>query len=299
MEHAYHGHTLAVLHASPYKFRKSGEPFDTTATVIPCPDSYRKKNMNALDHVKQACSTQDVCAMIVEGGMSVAGVHFPDLTECAAVVRQSGGVWIADEVQTGFGRLGTCMWAFQYRDPDFVPDMVTIGKPFGNGMPLAAVVTTEKVAKAFEKCHVEYFNTFAGNPVCAAAGLAMLDVLEAEHLQHHAMVTGKYLADRFIKAHLPIVGDVRGSGLFIGIELVRDDGEPATQETSFICSQLKSVHHILTSVDGPSDNVLVIKPPLAFSKKDSDVFVDCFVHVVAIDLPVNAEKIKLQERTPT
>lgn len=169
------------------------------------------------------------------------------------------------------------------------PDIVTLGKPFGNGMPLAATVTTRKVARAFEKCGIEYFNTFGGNPVCAAAGVAVLDVLEKENLQQHAFKVGTYLKQQFelLQQKIELIGDVRGSGLFLGVELVRDRStlEPATAEASFICSILKSKYHILTSIDGPYNNVIVIKPPMVFSKKNSDDFIACFEQAVLVDLP--------------
>jgi len=221
-------------------------------------------------------------------------------------VRAAGGLYIADEVQTGFGRLGSCQWAFEYNnnadhtfEEDAIPDIVTLGKPVGNGMPLAAVVTTAKVAQAFDDCGVEYFNTFAGNPVCAAAGLAMLHVLETEQLQQQALEIGQYLKDRFQALQgVDLIGQVRGSGLFLGVELIRpaeaadhqnskapQDQIPATAETHFICSILRTKYHILTSIDGIHDNVFVIKPPMVFSKADADYFVESFRQAALEDLP--------------
>lgn len=225
-------------------------------------------------------------------------------------MHRSGGLYIADEVQTGFGRLGKCMWAFQHsidedQDPmnEVVPDIVTVGKPFGNGLPLAAVVTTRKIASSFESLGVEYFNTFAGSPVCAAAGLAMLHVLRSEELQLNALVVGKYLQDRFreIQSRQTLIGDIRGCGLFLGIELVRDreTKEPATAETSFVCSTLKEKYQVLTSVDGYYENVIVVKPPMCFSKADADLFVSCFEKVLVDDLPSAAKDLAKMKRTPT
>ena len=203
-------------------------------------------------------------------------------------VRKAGGVFIADEVQTGFGRLGSSFWAFEQGDHGVVPDIMTIGKPFGNGMSLGAVVMTRAVADHFDSMGVEYFNTFGGSPVAAAAGLAVLDVLEDQNLQEHALVMGKYLKDSFwqvqkerwklLEQQNVCIGDIRGSGLFLGIELVRDreTKEPATIETSFICTILKQKYSILTSIDGLHENVLVVKPPLVFSKADADYFVESF-----------------------
>ena len=148
------------------------------------------------------------------------------------------------------------MWAFQYANEDggdngdeIVPDIVTVGKPFGNSMPLAAVITTEKVAAAFESLGVEYFNTFAGSPVCCAAGLSMLDVLSKERLQENAWEVGNYLVDLFkeVQSRNGWIGDIRGSGLFLGVELVRDGQtlEPATKETSYVCRYAFQCHTLL------------------------------------------------------
>lgn len=168
-------------------------------------------------------------------------------------------------------------------------------------MPLAAVVTTRAVAERFEAAGVEYFNTFAGNPVCAAAGLAVLDELETNGLQQHALRVGTYLRNQLeeLQRSVPLIGDVRGSGLFLGVELVqnRQTKQPATAETSFICSVLKSKYHILTSIDGPADNVLVIKPPMVFSRKDADYLVKCFGLASTVDLA--ATDLTRLERTPT
>ena len=263
----------------------------------------------------QACNyytntrKEKVGAFIVESGMSVAGVILPPptyLQQCIDAVHDAGGVFIADEVQTGFGRLGSCFWAFEHlhspTDTPVVPDIVTMGKPFGNGMPLAAVVTSRKIAHAFESKGVEYFNTFGGNPVCAAAGLAVLDVIESEKLQERAYTVGSYLKSRFIdlQSRLDIIGDVRGSGLFLGVELVRnrETKEPASEETSFLCTTLKEKYSILTSIDGFHENVLVIKPPMCFSRADADEFVHSFERAVSDDLQAVADVTSIP-KTPT
>ena len=267
--------------------------------------------------VKEACEHyqqkgEKVRAFIIEGGMSVAGVVLPPpgyLQACANAVHQAGGLYIADEVQTGFGRLGSCFWAFQYQHPGteekeqtVVPDIVTMGKPFGNGMPLAAVVSSRKVAAAFEDCGVEYFNTFGGNPVCAAAGLAVLDVIEKEQLQQHALEVGTYLKDEFTKLQQRTghIGDVRGSGLFIGVEIVqsRDSLLPAAAVTSWLCSILKTKYRILTSIDGPHNNVLVVKPPMVFSRADANQFVSFVEQALTKDLSA-AGKLDDVSQTPT
>ena len=326
VDHAYHGHTLEVLDVSPYKHHQGKEVIcPRHVHIVPYPDSYRGKHSllskeqdveqvttKYVSYVESACHNivsngDSASAFILEGGMSVAGVILPPqsyLEKCALAVRDAGGLYIADEVQTGFGRLGSCMWAFQYGDGDsIVPDIVTVGKPFGNGMPLAAVVTTRQIASSFEALGVEYFNTFGGNPVCCAAGLAMLEVLSSERLQENALNVGNYMRDKLreLQSRHQLIGDIRGSGLFLGIELVRDRStlDPATTETSFISSLLKQKYKVLTSVDGFYENVIVVKPPMCFSEVDVDEFVSCFEKVLVDDLPAASNKLAQMERTPT
>ena len=367
---AYHGHTLATLRVSPYKYETSEEftlqqapsaadaassspssskcrprsTPDPSIYQVPCPDTYRGEYRDQstagaqyAKYVQDAChhyqsQGESVGAFLLEGGMSVAGVILPPpeyVRKSVEAVRQAGGVYIADEVQTGFGRLGSCRWAFEYHGDTttttcnhknnnnnnnnnnnvVVPDIVTVGKPFGNGMPLGAVITSPQIAAAFESMGVEYFNTFGGNPVCAAAGLAMLDVLEQEQLQSHALNMGHYLQSKFRELQQnnkggngldSIIGHVRGSGLFLGIELVRSQTtlEPATRETSFICTTLKEKYHVLSSIDGLHDNVLVVKPPMVFSKEDADYFVQSFEQAVG-DLRKLGDGIEKISKTPT
>jgi 4-aminobutyrate aminotransferase-like enzyme len=243
--------------------------------------------------------------------LSVAGVKLPPTgyIDCiASCVRACGGLFIADEVQTGFGRLGSCMWAFQYNSnspkgeiPSFVPDIVTVGKPFGNGMPLAAVIATRDVSDAFDTMEVEYFNTFGGNPVSAAAGLAMLDVLHDENLQQNAHAVGAYIMRRLrtLQNKIDLIGDVRGAGLFIGIELVKNrvSKEPASKEASYLCTILKTKYQIMSSLDGPFANVFVIKPPMVFTDEDADFFIESFQRAILDDLPI-VELTKVSH-TPT
>jgi len=178
-----------------------------------------------------------------------------------------------------------------------------VGKPFGCGMPLAAVITTNEIASSFEATGVEYFNTFAGSPVCTAAGLSMLHVLSNENLQENAANVGANLVQllRELQSKCELIGDIRGSGLFLGVELVRDKStlEPATTETSFICSVLKDKYKILTSIDGPHDNVIVIKPPMVFSKDDALLFVSSLEKALMEDLPSSKDCLEELGKTPT
>jgi len=167
------------------------------------------------------------------------------------------------------------MWAHELQG--VTPDIVTMGKPIGNGHPMAAVVTTEAIAASFAN-GMEYFNTFGGNPVSAEIGLAVLDVIRDERLMHHCRVVGDRLMDgaRVLAGKHAIIGDVRGYGLFNGIELVRDREtlEPAARELDFVIAEMKREHRILLSSEGPHHNVLKVKPPAPFSVEDCDRFLN-------------------------
>ena len=296
LEHAYHGHTNGLIDISPYKFDGPGgtgrKPW---VHVAPIADDYRGPHRrNEPDRGrKYAAHVADLiatgvrpAAFIAESLPSVGGqIVFPDgyLPAVYQHVRAAGGVCIADEVQVGFGRLGTHFWGFSSQHA--VPDIVVFGKPIGNAFPLAAVVTTAPIAAAFDN-GMEFFSTFGGNPVACAAGLAVLDVLEEERLPENARRVGDYLLDRLngLKTAHQLVGDVRGMGLFLGVELVKDRNtlEPAAAEASYAVNRLRD-HGILTGVDGPYHNVIKIRPPLCFSERDADLFVDTLAGILAED----------------
>ena len=217
-----------------------------------------------------------LAAYLTETLPSVAGqIVFPPgyLAAAYRYVRAAGGLCIADEVQTGFGRLGTHFWGFEMQGVG--PDIVVLGKPIGNAFPLAAVITTPEIAASFDN-GMEFFSTFGGNPVACAVGLAVLDVLEEERLQERALRVGQHLAGglRGLMDRHPPIGDVRGSGLFLGVELVRDrlTREPAPQEAGYVVNRLRECG-ILTGTDGPHHNVLKLRPPLIFGEADADLFV--------------------------
>jgi 4-aminobutyrate aminotransferase-like enzyme len=230
------------------------------------------------DHVQQAVAQiqaqgRNVAAFICESLLGCGGqIVFPDGYMDAAFrhVRAAGGVCIADEVQVGFGRVGSHFWGFQTQG--VVPDIVTMGKPAGNGHPLAVVATTPEIADRFAN-GMEYFNTFGGNPVSCAIGLAVLDVIEQEALQANALDVGAYLMAglRDLQRRHPLIGDVRGLGLYIGVELVLDPEtmEPAGDHASYISNRMRD-YGVLISTDGPFHNVLKLKPPIIFSRSDAD-----------------------------
>lgn len=287
IERAYHGHTSAMIEISPYKFsRAGGNGKPAHVHVLSCPDGYRGKYSYADDQYgqKYVADAQQQIADVVQSGRSIAGFFAEPLQGCGGQislpkgylsgvfeeVRAHGGVCITDEVQVGFGRLGSSFWGFQQQS--VIPDIVTMGKPIGNGHPLAAVVTTREIANAFNN-GMEYFNTFGGNPVSSAVGLAVLDVIEKEGLQQHAFEIGTYLLDnlRELQQRYPVIGDVRGSGLFLGIELVeaKDPAKPATELAHRFVERMKE-RRILLSFDGPDNNVIKFKPPMVFNRADAE-----------------------------
>jgi len=285
---AYHGHTAGLIDISPYKFMGrggSGQP-QPWVHVVPMPDGYRgvhrgddrKTGVAYGDDVGQVIARTDapIAAFLVESLLSCGGQIVPPpgyLDAAFRHVRAAGGVCIADEVQTGFGRVGTHFWAFELQD--VVPDIVVLGKPMGNGHPMGAVVTTRSIAQSFET-GMEFFSTFGGNPVSCAIGLAVLDVIEEEGLQRHALAVGTRLRAglKSLMADRPLIGDVRGEGLFIGVELVRDRAtrEPATAEATALVNRLRD-RGVLLSTDGPDANVLKIKPPMVITADDVDMVV--------------------------
>ncbi|KAM3590349.1 uncharacterized protein V6R79_007934 [Siganus canaliculatus] len=300
LDNAYHGHVTSLIDISPYKFHQlSDAPQNQFVHVAPSPDVYRGKYR--ADHHDPATAYADevkdmidgvhekggkIAAFIAESLQSCGGQVIPPagyFQQVAKHVRQAGGVFIADEVQVGFGRVGTHFWAFQLQGEDFVPDIVTMGKPIGNGHPMSCVVTTREVAEAFMLSGMEYFNTFGGNPVSCAIGLAVLDVIEKEDLQGNALRVGRYLTNLLEeqKEKHPLVGDIRGRGLFVGLELVKDRLKltPATAEAQEVIYKLKQ-DHILLSADGPHRNVLKFKPPMCFTTEDADLVVGKIDHIL-------------------
>ncbi|XP_061441408.1 ethanolamine-phosphate phospho-lyase [Rhineura floridana] len=294
LDHAYHGHVSSLIDISPYKFNQLGkEGKKEFVHVAPSPDTYRGKYRE--DHLDPASAYADdvkkiieeaqrkgrkIAAFIAESMQSCGGQVIPPagyFQKVAESVHNAGGVFIADEVQVGFGRVGKHFWGFQLQGEDFVPDIVTMGKPIGNGHPMSCVVTTREIAEAFGASGLEYFNTFGGNPVSCAIGLAVLDVIEKEDLQGNATRVGNYLTGllKEQKEKHPLVGDVRGVGLFIGVDLVKDRQKraPATAEAQHIIYKLKE-QRILLSADGPYRNILKFKPPMCFTMEDAKFVVD-------------------------
>ena len=281
-EVGYHGSTNICVDISSYKFDgKGGKGAPEHTHVFPLPDSFRGKyrGENSADSYAEEVQKQidiihskkrKVGALILEPIISCGGqVELPEgfLSKAYKAVREAGGLCISDEIQTGCGRMGKTFWGFQLHN--VIPDIVTIGKPIGNGHPIAAVACTQEVADKFAN-GMEYFNTFGGNPVSCAIGTEVLRTVKREKLQENALEVGEYLKKELKKLaqYFPIIGDIRGQGLFLGIELVDTNLNPLAAQTDYVANRMKD-HGILMSTDGPDHNVLKIKPPLVFNKENA------------------------------
>ena len=283
---AYHGNSTATLEISPYsRYAAVEKPKDIIKLMQP--DAYRmglpehEVTARCADeferHLQAAHLSNDLpAAYIIESVMCCGGqVFLPDgyLKSMYKLARSCGAVTIADEVQTGFGRLGHSYWAFESHG--VVPDIVTVGKPFGNGMPLAAVVTTSAIAETSADC--EYFNTFGGNPVSTAVGLEVLSIIADEELQANAARVGAHAMRKLssLAKEYESVGDVRGEGLMIGIELVKDreTREPDPEAAQKVMHRLRS-DGVLVSTDGPHASVIKMKPPMVINSEDMNHVVE-------------------------
>lgn len=282
MELGYHGNTQTSIEISDYKFNNpKGDGQKKHIIKTPLPDTYKGKYQKdhpdpgkqyGSDAVAQIeASSVPISAFISEPIVGCAGqVPLPKgyLNKVYPAVRAQGGICISDEVQTGFGRVGDHFWGFEASG--VVPDMVILGKPIANGHPMGAVVCTEEIAASFEK-GVEFFSSFGGNPVSCAMATAVLDVIAEEQLQDNAWVVGEYYKSllKDLMRKYPCIGDVRGSGLFIGCEIVKDHTKaPDTKLASHVKNELRR-KHILISTDGPFDNILKTKPALCFNKENA------------------------------
>ena len=279
---AYHGNSQATFEISPSDIAASEIP--KYVATVPDPDAYRGEFRGdaagekyagyvqlAVDELKQRGIKP--AAFVIDTIISSGGVVAPPrgyLKKAAEIIRNAGGLFIADEVQPGFGRTGKHFWG--YEADGLVPDIVTLGKPMGNGHPLAAIVSRRDLIEDFSSIG-SYFNTFGGNPVSCAAGLAVLDVIEQEELQENARIVGDYLTSglhALAEKHTAI-GDIRGTGLFIAVELIKDkeSREPATAFAADVVNRLKD-RGVLTGSIGPDANILKLRPPMVFSRDDAD-----------------------------
>lgn len=263
LDHAYHGNTTTAIDLSPYKHDGPGGVGPPSwVHKVPLPDLHHADAQYVENIIKK---TPTICGFIAESMPSVAGQiilppgYLPSVYEA---IRSAGGICIADEVQTGYGRIGTHFWGFE--SYGVVPDIVVLGKPIGNGHPIGAVITTRAIADSFDN-GMEFFSTFGGNTVSCAIGLAVLEVVEEEKLQTHALKVGQQMREglRSLQKDHELIGDVRGSGMFLGVEL--PDGKTAKRIVNALRDQA-----ILIGTDGPLQSVLKIRPPMPFSASDAD-----------------------------
>ncbi len=288
LRNAYHGggqSTMSLTAVGTWKY-----PVPTTASIKNCPAGYCYRCPFGLTYpacdMKCAYSVEDVIRYETSGqiacfiGEPIQGVGGtvvppPEFFKIVyEIVRRHGGLCIADEVQTGFGRTGEHYWGFQ--NWDVVPDMVTMAKGIGNGAPLGACTTRPEIAQNMTKRI--HFNTFGGNPVSATQGLAVLEIIDEENIQQNARQVGGYLKDKLLElqAKHPLIGEVRGLGLMLGVELVKDrqTKEPASAETADVVEKAKD-RGLLLGKGGLYGNVIRMKPPMCITKADCDFLVDC------------------------
>nr|CAD2195119.1 unnamed protein product [Meloidogyne enterolobii] len=296
-ENAYHGHITTAAQLSPYKSEHGANiKRPEWVHIAPTPDVYRGKyclsdeELNSPEALKNAGElySKDISVLLEElnkNGRKLAAFFAEALQSCggqiipppgyfqsvAKEIHDNGGLMIVDEVQTGFGRVGDTFWAHQlfgHGEEEFIPDILTMGKPMGNGYPVSAVVTRREIADKL--CgNAEYFNTYGGNPVSCAASLAVLQVIEKEHLLQHSKQMGILFKQKLeiLKSKYFCIGDIRGVGMFWGLDLVkyRKTREPATNLAGKLILKLRKEYGILLNADGPFGNVLKFKPPLCFN----------------------------------
>jgi 4-aminobutyrate aminotransferase-like enzyme len=280
---AYHGNTRSATEISPSS--ASAEPPNPHVFLVPAPDTYRIMSKDVgprfAANVRKAIAAMKrkkirFAGLIADSIFSSDGIYSGEpgfMAEAIASVRKEGGMFIADEVQPGFARTGETMWGFERHG--LVPDMVVMGKPMGNGYPIGGVAVKPNLLEAFGATS-GYFNTFGGNPVAAAAGLAVLETIEAETLQQNALEIGAYLLAELdgVAQRFSQVGDLRGKGLYIGVELVRDrkSKKPDREAATRIVDMLRD-RNVLVGIAGPHGNVLKIRPPLCFERDHADLLV--------------------------
>ncbi|MEC8955135.1 MAG: aminotransferase class III-fold pyridoxal phosphate-dependent enzyme [Candidatus Thermoplasmatota archaeon] len=284
----YHGNTSMLVQLSPYKFLGPGGKgvAEAWVHVVPVPDQYRREGIDYNQEIKDTISKAgNVAGFLIEPMLSCAGqIPLPDgfLKTAQKHTNEAGGLLIVDEVQVGFGRVGTHMWAFESQD--VVPDIVVLGKSIGNGHPMAAVFTTKEIASSLGE--MEWFSSTGGNPVSCAIGNAVLDVIEEEELLKWAEELGEYFMAGLQKLQqkYPVIGDVRGRGLFIGIEFVSNSNtlQPDSEEASRVVREMRDCG-VLLSTDGPHHNVIKIKPPMVLTKQDIDMTLNCLNDVLRGD----------------
>jgi len=285
-ENAYHGNTTAVSEISPSS--ASGLPPDPLVFTVPAPDGSAGGFAAGVERALAAMAARDLrpAALFVDSIFSSDGI-WPDppgfLAPAVAAVRAAGGLFVADEVQPGFGRTGAGFWGFSRHGVE--PDLVVLGKPMGNGFPLGAVVLRPALLEAFA-AEAGYFNTFGGNPVAAAAGLAVLEAIEAEGLVENAATVGALLLEglRGLAGDHPEIGAVRGAGLYLGVEFRDGQGAPDAVRAKAVVNALRA-RRVLIGTAGLHGNVLKIRPPLCFGADHAALLLEALAAVLREPAP--------------
>jgi len=290
LDGSYHGHTELTMKVSPYKWNKNyKKPKEVIIAKSPCTyrgeyhDKENSSELYAKDLRKQLLRKPKVACFIAESMQSCGGQVIPNrdyLKEIYQVINEKGGVCIADEVQTGMGRLGSHFWAFEYYG--VIPDIVTVGKALGNGYPVSAVICTKKIAESFAKRGIEYFNTYGANPIACTAAESVIDIIRNDKLQENAREVGAYLNGKFQDLlRFSQVGDIRGMGFFQGIDVVesKESRKPDPKMALRIRQEVRQ-RGVLISVDGPYHNVLKFKPPMVFNKENADTLIETLTSVL-------------------
>ena len=296
MDNAYHGHTNSLINLSPYKFKgKGGMGKKDYVHVADMPDGlrgmwkYSDKNWinnyivqfkSLVDNIYE--NNNKLSCFFMESILGCGGqVVLPRkyVKEIYKVIKKRKALFIVDEVQTGFARVGNNFWGFS--EFGIIPDIVTLGKPMGNGHPIGAVITTKEIANNFNN-GMEYFNSFGGNPVSCSIGNAVLDVIDSENLQKNAKITGDHFIKSLnkIKLKFPkLISEIRGRGLFLGIDIINGKNHiPNEKLANFIINKMRD-KGILLSTDGPYHNVIKIKPPMTFNKKNVDLVCNELINI--------------------
>jgi 4-aminobutyrate aminotransferase-like enzyme len=295
-DHGYHGNTTGAIDISAYKFAKPGGVGKADwVELVDVADDYRgrfrrddparaQKFADLVDPAIAAlkASGHELAGFIAETFPSVGGQIIPPpgyLQRVYDKIRAAGGVCIADEVQTGLGRLGQYYFGFEHQGA--LPDIVVLGKPIGNGHPIGVVVTTSKIAESFDN-GIEFFSTFGGSTLSCRIGKEVLDIVDDEGLQANANVMGARLIAglKTLEEKYVCVGDVRGIGLFLGVELVGPDGSESRDICAYVKNRMRD-HRILIGSEGPMDNILKIRPPLTIDADDVDMIIVTLDKVLA------------------
>jgi 4-aminobutyrate aminotransferase-like enzyme len=272
--YSYHGNSDAIIGFSSEEVPREKLPTHVATLYAPLSNTtFREPDSGIREAIKTLSERDHQPAMLIlDSCFTSDGIYTAPrgcLRTLYAETRRAGGLCVSDEVQAGFGRLGRHFWGFEF--DDVVPDIVTMGKPMGNGHPLATVVTRPEIAEALA-AETGYFNTFGGNPVSCAAGLAVLDVIEMEGLQHNALVMGNYLRERLLglRKDYPVLGEPHGAGLLLGVDVLNADGSPDSGLARRVMNHMRQ-NRVLIGTTGPNANILKIRPPIVFNQEHAEL----------------------------